>query len=235
MKKLFTLLLLALSLQAFSVSITFNVKLSGQPLPKDTVYIVGFITDWNFEPMFKLDDSLYTWSTDLEPGLKDGDGNDSLAYYFITVNSWDSAGNQDWNYYKRYREWFDTICSQSYPLRYGSDRWIVVPDKDTVVMCYFAKCPNYTPPSGINEKETNELNFIVYPNPAEGNVSLRIPEMNTTPQIELFDMSGRKYNVDKTIVNSGEIKLGTAALSAGIYFVKVYDGRNTGIRKLVIR
>lgn len=235
MRKLFTLILIVLSIPAFSVSVTFQVKLSGQALPKDTVYIVGYITNWQFQPMIDLGDSLYTWSTDLEPGTVDNDGNDSLAYYFITVNSWDSAGNQDWNYYKRYREWFDTICSQSYPLRYGTDRWIVVPDNDTVVMCYFAKCPNYTPPSGINEKETNTLNFVVYPNPAEGDVTIRLSDMKSTPQIELYDIAGRILAVDKTIVNSGEIKLGTAALSSGIYFVKVYDGRNTGVRKIIVR
>ncbi len=235
MRKLFTLFLIALAIPAFSTSVTFTLKMSGQPLPKDTVYIVGYITNWQFQPMIDLGDSLYTWSTDLQPGTVDNDGNDSLAYYFITVNSWDSAGNQDWNYYKRYREWFDTTCSESYPLRYGTDRWIVVPNNDTVVMCYFAKCPGYTPPSGINEREINTLSFVVYPNPADGNVTLRLPEMKSTPQIELYDIAGKKFTVDKTIVNSGEIRLGTASLQAGIYFVKVYDGQNTGVRKLIVR
>jgi hypothetical protein len=234
MKKLFTILLIAVSIPAFSVNIIFNVKMSGQALPLDTVYIVGAITDWAFQPMFDLGDSLYMWSTTLEPGTLDSDNNDSLAYYFITVNSWDSAGNQDWTYYQRYREWFDAECVASYPLRYGSDRYIVVPEEDVTVMCYFGKCPNYVPPSGITEKE-NKLAFDLYPNPAGEDVTLSLPQSMEVLSVELFDISGKFMNITQSRISNTLIKLQTGKLPKGVYFIKVQDRESSAVRKLIVQ
>ncbi len=234
MKKLFTLLLLAVSIAAFGVNITFTVKMSGQDLPKDTVFIVGAVTDWAFMPMFDIGDSLYTWSTNLEPGTLDGDSNDSLAYYFITVNSWDSAGNQDWTYYQRYREWFDEECVAGYPLRYGSDRYIVVPTEDVTVMCYFGKCPNWAPPSGIATRE-NDLSFDLYPNPAGEVVTVSLPGTTGETSVELYDMAGKSMRVNSTRIGSSQINLHTGTLSKGLYFIKVRDQQSSGFRKLIVQ
>ncbi|MBN2273467.1 MAG: T9SS type A sorting domain-containing protein [Bacteroidales bacterium] len=233
MKKLFTLLLMAFSIQAFSVNITFNLKMSGQDLPLDTVFIVGSVTNWEFQPMFDLGDSLYTWSTSLDPGTVDGDGNDSLAYYFITVNSWDSAGNQDWTYYQRYREWFDSACVADYPLRYGSDRYIVVPETDVTIMCYFGKCPNWEPSSGLAEKE-KDLAFDIFPNPAGEEVTLRLPRHTDVLSVELFDISGKALNINQARINNTLIKLKTGTLPKGVYFIKVKDREFSGVRKLIV-
>jgi hypothetical protein len=234
MKRLFTLLLIAVSIPAFSVNITFNVKMSGQDLPKDTVFIVGSITDWAFEAMFDIGDSLYTWSTNLEPGTVDSDGNDSLAYYFITVNSWDSAGNQDWTYYQRYREWFDDECVAGYPLRYGSDRYIVVPEEEVTVMCYFGKCPNWTPPSGIADRE-NDLSFDLYPNPAREEVTISLPRTKGEILVELFDIAGKSLHVSQAGTGNALIHLQTGNLPKGVYFIKVRDQQSSGIKKLLIQ
>lgn len=232
MRKLFTFLLILVSVPVFCVNITFNVKMSGQDLPKDTVYIVGFVTDWVFEPMFEIGDSLYSWSVDLEPGTQDA-GVDSLAFYFITVNSWDSAGNEDWNYYRQFREWFDTTCSQSFPLRYGTDRWVIVPQQDTTITAYFGKCPDYSPTSGINDYK-NDFNFYVFPNPATSNVTVRLPELNGNINVKIFDVSG-KIMLEKSTLNMTEINLQTGMLPKGVYMIQVNNNSFTSIQKLLIK
>ncbi len=229
MKKLFTVLLLALSIQAFSTSVTFMLKMSGQDLPLDSVYIVGDFTEWLFIPLLDLGDSLYTWSTDLEPGT------DSLGYYFITVNSWDSAGNQDWNYYKRYREWFDTLCADRVTLMWGSDRLLIVPEEDIIVECYFAKCPDYSPPSGINDHNAREFRFYIYPNPSEGDITLQVPESQNMLSINVIDISGKLLNVDRSFISATEVRLKTGELPKGVYFIKVYNKEFSLVRKLIIK
>lgn len=234
MKKLFTVLLLALSIQAFSTSVTFMLKMAGEDLPLDSVFIVGFVTDWQFEAMLELGDSLYTWSTNLEPGVLD-EGSDSLAYYFITVNSWDSAGNEDWNWYKKFREYFDITCAERYPLRHGSDRWIVVPEQDTTVMCYFAECPDYSPPSGINDHSARRFSLDIYPNPSEGDVTLKVPESQNLVSINVIDISGKLLNIDKSFINSTEVRLKTSILPKGVYFIRVQNNEFSTVRKLIIK
>ena len=229
MKKLFTVLLLALSLQAFSTSVTFMLKMSGQDLPLDSVYIVGDFTDWLFIPLLDLGDSLYTWSTDLEPGP------DSLGYYFITVNSWDSAGNQDWNYYKRYREWFDTLCAERVTLMWGSDRLLIVPEEDAIIDCYFAKCPDYSPPTNISDHSAGEFRFEIYPNPSAGDLTLIVPESRYLVSVNVIDISGKVINVDKSFLSATEVRLKTGERPRGVYFIKVYNKEFSLIRKLIIK
>lgn len=235
MKKLLTLLLIALSVKSFSTDITFNVKMYGQPLPYETVFIVGAVTNWEFAEMFEIGDSVYTYTTSLDPGTVDSEGNDSLSYYFITVNSWDSAGNEDWNYYKRYKEYFDSACAASYPLRWGVDRWIVVPEESVTVMCYFGKCPNWEPSSGIKDMEETTSGFYIYPNPTDGDVSLHLPATNGLLQIDLMDISGKLIVVDKSVVNTSEVRLQTRTLPKGIYFIRASGTNFSGIKKLVVK
>lgn len=229
MKKLLTLLLIALSIPAFSTNVTFNVKLSGQDIPKDTVFIVGDFTDWLFVPMYDLGDSLYTYTADIATGP------DTLGYYFITVNSWDSAGNEDWNYYKRYREWFDTICAAKGLLRWDTDRSLIVGAQDMTVTCYFAKCPDYVPPtpSVIKVMET-DAELFVYPNPSAGDVTLRLPEFDGAIQIELTDVSGKLLNVNKSLAGTNEVHMQTSVLPKGVYFIKAHSKEFSEIRKLII-
>jgi len=80
------------------------------------------------------------------------------------------------------------------------------------------------------------LNVIkLFPNPAEGNVTVAFPRTQQTVHIELFDISGKQLRVKKNYPVSGQIVLRTAALPRGLYIVKISNGDVTKISKLVLK
>ena len=114
MKKLFTLLFLALSLSAFSTSITFEVSMKGSGTTYDSVFIVGSQTNWEFVQMTDQGDSVYSVTMNLNSG-------DTATYYFITIGYW--AAN-----YLDYRETVPADCDSSAELAgWDGDRSFIVP------------------------------------------------------------------------------------------------------------
>jgi hypothetical protein len=228
MKKLFTLLLLAVAFSAYCVNVTFTVHYDGE-LTKDTMFIVGDMTadeggGWQFQPMIDLGDGSYTWSTALESG-------DTLGYYYITVNSWDSAGNQDWSYYTRYREYPDTSeCPAK--LIYTTDRKLIVPNEDTVITDYWGECPGYEAPLGIY-KENPSQEFIVFPNPSKGLVNLDLSLFDLETSIEVLDLTGKVLLRSNSVANN--LNLDLSGLPSSIYIIKASDGKMTQYKKILLK
>ncbi len=223
MKNFFTLLFIAVSMSAFSVSITFTVDMQGQELVKDTVYIVGDVNAWAFTPMISLGNNRYTWSTSAETG-------DTLAYYYITVNSWDSAGNEDWSYYTRYREYFDTlVCGDD--LAYGSDRQLIVGGSDMVLNEIWAVCPGHE--TGISDAVAIKNEEFVFPNPSKGKINFNLASFGSNVKIQIFDSSGKLFRSEQ-ISNVGSYSL-NSGLTKGLYFINVSDGIRQKNQKLFIQ
>lgn len=220
MKKLFTLFLIAGSLSAFSVNVTFTVHYDGD-LVKDTMFIVGEVNDWNFAAMTDLGDGSYTWSASLDAG-------DSLAYYYITVNSWDSAGNEDWNYYKKFREYLDTNCNS---LKEG-DRMLIVPSSDLNVTDYWGQCPGYTPPVNVASYNANAT-FNAYPNPCAGLLNVDVSSLNGEALIEVMDLTGKIMLKSHSSGKLTEIDM--SGLPSSLYIIRVSDGKTTSHQKLLLK
>ena len=74
--------------------------------------------------------------------------------------------------------------------------------------------------------------FILYPNPTTGIINIK----NTTGHlVNVYDILGHKvFTAD--IDNSSDVKtLNLSALQSGLYFVKISDGRNTSVKKIIIK
>ncbi|MGC8825263.1 MAG: T9SS type A sorting domain-containing protein [Bacteroidales bacterium] len=223
---LLVVLCLGLGAIAQNVNVSFKLKaINADGVAVDTtagVYLVGDVTSWNFRPMEDLGDHIYIFDTTLHV-------NDTLSFYFILVNSWDSAGNQDWNYYKRYREYPDTadvICNPSWA-KWKGDRWMIVPSKDTVIYVQWGLCGslNSTAVAG-----TSTFAFDVYPNPAKDRITVTLP--GTSSKVDIYDLTGKRI---KSVVTSGKsISIDLTGLPASMYILKATSGKQTFLRKVLV-
>jgi hypothetical protein len=81
------------------------------------------------------------------------------------------------------------------------------------------------------------LEFSIFPNPVSGRFELAFPPAGSSSAVvSIFSITGEKVLEDQKIVISSEqtITFDTGNLSGGIYFIKVDDGKSTGIKRLVV-
>jgi hypothetical protein len=73
------------------------------------------------------------------------------------------------------------------------------------------------------ENYSKENGVTLYPNPANDNFYLTIPEIaNTNATISIVDITGREvYNTKAQFSNAGNAFINSGSLIAGIYIVKV--------------
>jgi hypothetical protein len=226
MKKLFTLLLILVSFQAFSVKITMKVDMTGQDTTQG-VYVTGHMTavspggDWAIKKMVHEGDMIFSWDTTWTPG-------DSLVYYFLTTPIWDN--------YLDYREEVPEDCDYSAELAgWEGDRAFVVPAKDTIVGYVWGTCDVIGEATFIEDYESGKVRIDLYPNPANGDITLIVPESRELLTINIIDISGKILDVKKTYISSTRIRLQTSVLTSGLYFIEVFNSDFSGIKKLIVR
>ena len=74
----------------------------------------------------------------------------------------------------------------------------------------------------------------IAPNPAKDFINIAVAGSYTQSfTVEIADVNGRKILTEKVIGSS--VKINTAGLSKGIYFVKVVGGGDVGVEKVVIQ
>jgi hypothetical protein len=129
MRKIFTLLMILISLPVFSTDVTFMVSMKGSGMDlSNGVFIAGGIynADWDFHAMTKEGDSLYAVTITLNEG-------DTIGYYFITQDSWDNLA--------QFREpAIPNACDGSEYLGWSGDRGLIVPISDTTILANWGTC-----------------------------------------------------------------------------------------------
>jgi hypothetical protein len=223
MKRIFTLLLLmTVSLSAFSTLITFKVDMRDSGVEFDTVFIVGVHTEWLFVMMDPDDvDGIYTKTFNLDVG-------DSTAFYFITQGNWDN-----------YLDFRETIlpdsCSGSIEAAgWAGDRGIIVPAENTTYAYIWGTCdvpPEY---NAIWKVNSDLPSFTVFPNPADESLTFNWTGILGNGTIEIIDLSGktiRRFNLQGT---DSSYQLDISDINSGIYLMKVSDGKSGEYRKIII-
>ncbi|MDB3905551.1 T9SS type A sorting domain-containing protein [Crocinitomicaceae bacterium] len=76
-------------------------------------------------------------------------------------------------------------------------------------------------------------NVLIYPNPSEGIVNVKLPENVLSAHIYFFNALGRVV-YDKKL-NHKESAINTSELTGGIYYVKISANNNSSIVKLMIK
>jgi hypothetical protein len=223
MRKLFTLLLLALTISAFSTSITFEVSMKGSGVEynPDSVFVVGNMSDWGFVRLTDQGDSLFSTTMNIPAG-------DSAVYYFITVGYWASD-------YLDYRETVPLDCDDSFELfAWEGDRAFIAPAEATKVSWIWGTCDPVSPVvNAIGDVHISSTSLTIYPNPGEKNVTVEIPEFSGFASVELIDLSGK--NVLTLDALSNEQLINVSELAKGVYMVKVNNGNSLSFGKLVVR
>ena len=81
---------------------------------------------------------------------------------------------------------------------------------------------------GINEFETN--NFVIYPNPTDGKISI-YAQNSETSSVEIYDGLGKKVFKSKSTISEIDI----SNLTAGIYFCRITSNDNSIIYQKIIK
>lgn len=89
--------------------------------------------------------------------------------------------------------------------------------------------------AGIENKNIESANAMVFPNPASEMIVVQVKDLNkTTLDLELYDMTGKL--IQKTQIYPGST-LGYFDLKTvydGEYFIKISDGTNTSSKKIIV-
>lgn len=80
------------------------------------------------------------------------------------------------------------------------------------------------------------LDFIVYPNPSTGKITIATSEFkNAKTKIEVFDLLGRTaFSKEYPSVGSSELKIDLGALSKGNYLLKVSNDNQFTTKKITL-
>ena len=80
--------------------------------------------------------------------------------------------------------------------------------------------------------ESSGASITISPNPADADVWIRYAELEADSQVQVVDMHGRVVGVAKLPAGSGEQRLDTGHLPAGIYVVRLTD--HSDIRPFIL-
>ena len=100
----------------------------------------------------------------------------------------------------------------------------------------YSQTPPPYQPVGIKNQTIPSLNIRLFPNPASQQFMVQLPKTvsEENNQIEVFSLEGKKefnttYKADENII------INTSEWSRGIYFVRLTNGNNFGVAKIIIQ
>jgi len=84
----------------------------------------------------------------------------------------------------------------------------------------------------LNTKSSKIVSFNVYPNPTTGIINIK----NTTGNlVNIYDILGHNVFTAKINGSSNVQTLNLSALQKGLYFVKISDGTNSSVKKIILQ
>lgn len=88
--------------------------------------------------------------------------------------------------------------------------------------------------SDIHEMENEELPITIYPNPFSSETTISFTDFIQSGEVEIFTMQGKKIYGNK-IVNATEINVRVENMVPGMYFMRLNDGEQLFIKKIIIQ
>ena len=83
----------------------------------------------------------------------------------------------------------------------------------------------------LSINEANRLNFEMFPNPAQDNLTIQLPSNSEKATVQFYDYVGR-LALTRTIDNNKN-NVNVSALSSGVYILKVVTGDKIGSKKFI--
>jgi len=103
---------------------------------------------------------------------------------------------------------------------------------------YASVYSNVASNSMVSVSESKELNFSIYPNPADKQISISFGENITgMARLNISDLTGRVvYSEDINDVRPGQVQsINSLGIKEGVYLLRLTSGGNSAIRKVVIK
>lgn len=200
------------------VDLTFKVKMEEEADLSRGVFIVGEISGWEIIPLDPEGDLVYAKTLRLTPG------SETLAYYYLTTGTWDN--------YLDFREKVPPECA----LRWGSDRGIIVPPYDSIVDHLWGSCVQIDSSAlGTRGKPVLPEEYLLYPNPAQNWVKLKLPGPLKNTLVLIYEISGREVQSYISNAKSSELTVNLQNLTDGLYIVSVEHNGACCFHKLLIK
>lgn len=196
------------------VPVTFTVDLSEQAAPSQGVFVIGNFFNGSAEPLDDNGDGTWSYSASFTIG-------DTLFYRFALDQELETINN--------------TSCLYTDAL----NRWMVVPDMDTVfaVPVCFNHCVNCAEvTTSVNELLLTEWQFKLSPNPMEASTRAYWKNQEKAiSRIQLYSIDGQLLQT-YSVQNQSEVTIQRGTLVPGIYFLSIKDttGR-TGVQKMIVK
>ncbi|HXB39720.1 MAG TPA: phospholipase D-like domain-containing protein [Bacteroidia bacterium] len=117
---------------------------------------------------------------------------------------------------------------------------VVIHDSVIVNQYYQSLCKNFTDMggtacpaiNGIEAYDYGQMQCAVYPNPFSDEITVDVKNSGEKLTIRITDPLGKTV-LEKEGYYTNRMKINTSALSHGIYFVRVFDGSNSFIQKII--
>jgi hypothetical protein len=107
---------------------------------------------------------------------------------------------------------------QNIPESIAEDRFSLVFDNTTL---------------GVEENSFGE-NFSLYPNPTDGQFSIKTPNLTGDVQVEINNLLGQQVYAQKLSITAQEVLVNTEDLASGIYVVKLTQNGQSFSAKLMV-
>jgi phage-related protein len=84
----------------------------------------------------------------------------------------------------------------------------------------------------VASHETGNIDFSVYPNPNDGNFTVKITGNTQVYTVEIFNASGGLLG--KINCNAESVTINRSDLFPGIYYLKLTAGSESRVKKLIV-
>jgi hypothetical protein len=85
---------------------------------------------------------------------------------------------------------------------------------------------------GIPEQQIIENGFLLYPNPANSNITINYKPLSKNYSLKMYDATGRLIKVIEKI-DQEELTIPIEALNSGIYLINLQDGNNSLTKRFI--
>jgi len=86
--------------------------------------------------------------------------------------------------------------------------------------------------SGVDELNADDF-FLLYPNPASGQLRVSVNEVYNGGMLKISDLSGRTILTQQLGMSDNKVDI--AGIPSGVYFVLFTGGNKSGVKKLIVR
>ncbi|MBO7277682.1 MAG: T9SS type A sorting domain-containing protein, partial [Bacteroidales bacterium] len=88
--------------------------------------------------------------------------------------------------------------------------------------------------SGLNDAIANQINAVVYPNPANTQATLEINGLNQDAKVVISDLQGRILSQDSINAGTNRYTINVSEMASGVYYIRIVTDNVISTQKLIV-